>query len=129
MPSPISSMGMVTISAPAPGLMPPMSTSVPAIMDNRPRRTIRRGRALGASRGMPTAAASRATESGSRRMPVCSADSSSTTDRNSGMVKNTPAWMEELEEEHGQAAGELGVAQHGRADERFASPALDVCFP
>ncbi|MGO8981739.1 MAG: hypothetical protein ACLQER_21075 [Streptosporangiaceae bacterium] len=36
---------------------------------------------------------SSASDSGSSRTPVCSADSSSTTDRNSGMVKNTPAWM------------------------------------
>ena len=70
-----------------------MSTSVPAVMDTRPRRTIRRGRALGASRGTPIAVASRATDSGSKRTPVCSADNSSTTDKNSGMVKNTPAWM------------------------------------
>jgi hypothetical protein len=43
--------------------------------------------------GIPTAVARSANESGSKRTPVCSADSSSTTDRNNGTVKKTPAWM------------------------------------
>lgn len=84
---------MVTIAASAAGLRPPTNTRVPAVIEARPRRTTRRGLAPGANLGMPTAAASSATDSGSSRTPVCSADSSSTTDRNSGTVKNTPAWM------------------------------------
>ena len=54
-------------------------------------RTTRRGLARGRSFGTPTAVASSASDSGTSRTPVSSADSSSTTDRKSGMVKKTPA--------------------------------------
>jgi hypothetical protein len=40
---------------------------------------------------MPTAAASRVNDSGRMRAPVSSADRPSDTDKNSGMVKNSPA--------------------------------------
>ena len=56
-----------------------------------PMRTTRRGLALGKSRGMPTAATSSDSESGSRRTPVAMGDSPSTTERNSGTMKNSPA--------------------------------------
>ncbi len=40
---------------------------------------------------MPTAATSSVTDSGRIRTPVSSADRPSDTDRNSGIVKNSPA--------------------------------------
>ncbi len=42
---------------------------------------------------MPTAASSRVTDRGSSRTPVSSALSPSATERNSGIVKNRPAWI------------------------------------
>ena len=93
MPNPISSMGMATISAPESGAMPVIRMSVPAVIDSRPNRTTRRGAAPGNSRGTPMAEISSATDRGTRRTPVWRADISRTTDKYSGMVKNTPAWM------------------------------------
>ena len=70
--------------------MPDIKAMMPARMSSSPRRTTRRGEALGRSLGMPGAAMSRPTESGSTRTPVFSAESPSTTERNSGMMKKMP---------------------------------------
>ena len=66
---------------------------IPANMASSPTRTTRRGDASGNSLGIPIAAASSVIESGRIRTPVSSADSPSDTDRNSGIVKNSPAWI------------------------------------
>ena len=59
-----------------------------------PMRETRRGLAFGGRAwGMPTAATSNESESGSSRTPVAIGDSPSTTERNSGTMKNSPAWM------------------------------------
>ena len=42
---------------------------------------------------MPTAATSSDSESGSRRTPVAIGDRPSTTERKSGTMKNSPAWI------------------------------------
>ena len=91
MPRPISSNGMVTIAASAFGSRARISTRVPASIASTPSRTTRRGDARGKNLGMPTAPASSAMDKGRMRTPVSSADSPSATERNSGMVKNTPA--------------------------------------
>ena len=93
MPSPTSSIGTSTISAPG--------VRRRARRAARPsRRTARAGRGgppaagrrAGSSFGMPTAAISSATESGSSRTPVSIAESPSATERNSGTTKKSPAW-------------------------------------
>ena len=84
---------MSTISGPAPGESPATSTMMPDNMRNRPIRTTRRGEARGASFGTSKAEASRVIDNGRSRSPVWSALRPSTTDKKSGMVKNTPAWM------------------------------------
>jgi hypothetical protein len=51
-----------------------------------------------------------------------------TTDKNSEMVQNTPAWMRNWKEnmDRPPASWEL---RSMRPDERLASPVLNVCFP
>ena len=90
MPRPSSSSGSATISADASSSMAASSTTVPANMASSASRTTRRGLASGRKRGMPAAAISSVTESGSRRTPVSIAESPSETDRNSGTTKKTP---------------------------------------
>ena len=91
-PSPASSIGTVTTSGPAPSSIAAASDTIPASRAARPHVTTRRGLASGHSFGTPTAAASSVIESGSSRTPVSTALSPSATDRNSGTVKNSPAW-------------------------------------
>ena len=65
-------------------------------------------------------------DSGRSRTPVSSADSPSTTDRKSGITKNSARLDEELEEEQRQAAVELrgcGASTGGRAARRRCAPA------
>ncbi|WIX77007.1 hypothetical protein QRX50_37195 [Amycolatopsis carbonis] len=64
---------------------------MPAKTATNPSLTTRRGEASGRSFGMPTANSSSISDRGSSRIPVSTADSPSATDRNSGMVKKTPA--------------------------------------
>lgn len=64
---------------------------MPTVISISPSRTTRRGLARGRNLGIPTAVRISATDNGKIRIPVSSALSSKTTDRNSGMVKNTPA--------------------------------------
>ena len=61
-------------------------------MAMKPRRITRCGFAFGSSLGTPAANSSSISESGSRRMPVATADIPSATDRNSGTTKKIPAW-------------------------------------
>ncbi len=91
MPSPISSMGTKTISAPASGSSPASRTTVPASSASSPQRTMRRGDTVGSSRGTPIAATSNVTESGRSRAPVASAERPRQTDRKSGTTKKRPA--------------------------------------
>jgi hypothetical protein len=88
---PASSSGPVTISAPAPASSAPTRITRPTNNRPKPICTTRRGDARGNRRGMPTAASSSVTDSGSSRTPVWMADSPNETDRNSGMMKNRPA--------------------------------------
>ena len=93
MPSPMMTIGTNTIEESAPTSRLPISTTSPATSASRPTRTTRRGLACGRNLGTPTAATSSASESGTSRMPVSMGESPSTTERNSGTVKNTPAWI------------------------------------
>ena len=54
-------------------------------------RTTSRGETCGKKRGIPIAAASSVTESGSSRTPVASADRPRQTERKSGTTKKKPA--------------------------------------
>ena len=60
-------------------------------MAMKPRRMTRRGFAFGNTLGTPAAKSSSISESGSRCMPVATADRPSATDRNSGTTKKIPA--------------------------------------
>ncbi len=90
MPAPISSIGTRTISAVAPGSRPPTKTR------RRPTSAAARcaTRAAGGAgpelRDADAPCTSSENDNGTSRTPVSSADSSSTTDRNSGMVKKMP---------------------------------------
>jgi hypothetical protein len=92
MPRPASNSGTVTIRASAVGSMAARSTTTPPSTASNPRRTTRRGDACGKHRGIPTAAASRVIDNGRIRTPVSRAVRPSETDRNSGIVKNSPAY-------------------------------------
>ena len=92
-PSPASSSGTVTTSAPAAGAMLANRATRPASMASNPTRTTRRGETLGKNRGMPAAASSRVSDRGRILIPVSMADRPRATDRYSGMVKNKPAWI------------------------------------
>jgi len=91
MPSPASSSGNETTSAPTPTSSAAANATIPTNKDTKPNRTTRRGDALGKNFGTPTAATSRASERGSRRKPVWIADRPSAIERNKGTVKNRPA--------------------------------------
>ena len=91
-PRPIRSMGTKTISGPASASSVPSRTTVPASSASRPQRTTSRGDTCGRKRGIPIAAASSVTESGSSRTPVASADRPRQTERKSGTTKKKPAW-------------------------------------
>ena len=93
MPNPMMSMGTNTIEESAPTSRLPISTTMPATRASRPTRTTRRGLACGRNLGTPAAATSSASESGTSRMPVSMGERPSTTERNSGTMKNTPAWI------------------------------------
>ena len=80
-PSPTSSSGTVTISAPALTSIAASNTSIPSSIAKIPARTTSRGETFGRSRGIPSAAASRVIDSGMIRTPVAIADSPSATDR------------------------------------------------
>ena len=60
-------------------------------MAMKPRRITRRGFACGNTLGTPAAKSSNISESGSRCIPVATADRPSATDRNSGTTKKIPA--------------------------------------
>ena len=60
-------------------------------MAMKPRRMTRRGLAFGKTLGTPAAKSSNISDSGSRCMPVATADRPSATDRNSGTTKKIPA--------------------------------------
>ncbi len=60
-------------------------------MAMKPRRMTRRGFACGNTLGTPAAKSSNISESGSRCMPVATADRPSATERNSGTTKKIPA--------------------------------------
>ena len=92
MPRPASSIGQVTISGPAPASSAPTMTTIPANSARNPNSTTRAVMRCGNTFGMPAAASSSVSESGSRRTPVAIADKPSATDRNSGTAKNSPAW-------------------------------------
>ena len=64
---------------------------MPANRARKPTRTTNRGETFGNSRGTPTAASSRVSESGRSRTPVAMADRPSATERYSGTTKNRPA--------------------------------------
>ncbi len=80
-PSPISSRGTVTTSAPASASSAAMRVTAPTSRDRVPSRTTRRGDTSGRNFGIRTAAASRVTDRGSSRAPVARADSPRATDR------------------------------------------------
>ena len=86
-----------------------MSVMMPPSISSSPTRATRRGDAAGQTFGTPAAATSSATDSGMIRSPVSIAESSSTTLRNSGTMKNTPAcsrnWKKNMIEPAGRAAG------------------------
>ena len=90
-PRPASSIGQVTMSAPAPASSAATITTIPANSARNPSCTTLRGEASGHTFGMPAAASSSVIDSGSSRTPVSIADSPSATDRNSGTAKNRPA--------------------------------------
>jgi hypothetical protein len=90
--SPERSIGQVTISGPAPASSAAAITTIPANNARNPSWTTLRGEAVGNSLGTPTAASSSVIDNGSSRTPVAIADRPSATDRNSGIVKNSPAW-------------------------------------
>lgn len=93
MPKPMISRGPNTIEESAPTSRLAISAITPTMSPRRPRRTMRRGEACGKRRGMPVAAIRSDSESGSSRIPVSRGDIPSATERNSGTVKNTPAWI------------------------------------
>jgi hypothetical protein len=65
--------------------------TIPANKTRNPTRTTRRGEACGKRLGMPAAASSSVTDSGSNRTPVATAESLSATRKNNGTAKNNPA--------------------------------------
>ena len=91
MPRPRSSIGIATTPALAVGLIPKISTRVPASIKVRPMRTSSFGEPVGKRRGTSMADRRRASESGTSLTPVARALNSRTTDKKRGMVKKTPA--------------------------------------
>src|SRR5262245_39023270 len=90
-PSPIRSIGTKTISGPEVSSSVASRTQVPAPRASRPPRTTSRGDTFGHSLGMPIAASSSVSDSGSSRAPVASAERPRQTERYSGTTKNSPA--------------------------------------
>ena len=79
--------------------------------------------------GMPTAATSSDSESGSSRTPVAIGDSPSTTERNSGTMKNSPAWIRNWNRKVMSPPVSCRDAQQRRRDERLLAAVLEAVLP
>ena len=125
MPSPTRSIGTKTISGPGVGVERRRAgRPCPRAARAGRARTTSRGETLGKRRGMPIAATSSVSESGSSRTPVSSADSPRQTERYSGTTKKRPACTRYWKKNIDQPAAQLPVPQHRRADERLPAPRL-----
>ncbi len=108
-PSPARMSGHVTTSGPDPTSRTATRITIATNSSANPMRTTRRGEALGKSLGTPTAAASRAIDSGSRRTPVATAERPRATERKSGMTKNSPACSRNWKKNDVSPAWSLGT--------------------
>ena len=109
--------------------IPPSSTRMPPSIRRRPTRTTRRGEASGQTLGTPAAATSRATDSGMIRMPVSMAESSSTTERKRGMMKNTPACSRNWKKNMISPPVSWRVGEHLGSHQRLAAQADEAVLP
>ena len=128
-PAPISSSGTVTIAAVAPGLSAGDEDRGPGHDQEQADARDAPGAALGRTLGIPTAITSSEIDSGTSRIPVSIADSSSTTDRNSGIVKKIPDCRKNWKPNSVRPPVELPDAQDRRRQQRLAAVLLEAVAP